>query len=213
MMLKLAGAFFAVSLISAIAFPASAVPITIVQEFGPLEAPITVNGVSQQVTGSWVFDIKTDTANPDLDPDTDVGRFAISLLTVSNPGLALLDMVVASPTLYYYERSSGGTDQSGIVDVTNSFGTSLGINSSVLGDPNMIEPSALDFGGTLASVFVFISEPLVLADGTMIQTTGEPVWAESGRQSSYFSVPSPSTAALLALGLLGLGLTTRQHVC
>ena len=66
---------------------ANAVPILIQQNHGEAIEPLVINGVSQTVSGDWIFKILTDSTNPDLDGDPDVGAFDATI-SVSSPARA-----------------------------------------------------------------------------------------------------------------------------
>ncbi|MES1255421.1 MAG: PEP-CTERM sorting domain-containing protein [Acidobacteriota bacterium] len=193
--------------------PAVATPVTITETFGSFLDPLIVNGSSQIVTGDWIFNIFTDTNNPDLQPDPSVGQFATSAITVSNSGLGLVNANVLSvPAYYYYESTVGGVAVSGFSDLSLTYGVQLAGNApGAIGDPNLIEPGFLTYNADILRVFAF-GVPLVLENGTTIK--GGSQNPSSGSQSEGLAaatVPEPASMVLLGSGLVAAYVKRRRR--
>lgn len=178
--------------------------VTITQTFGPALDPLIVDGTPATVAGEWIFQIVTDTTNPDLlDTDPEFGAFATSSVTVSNTGLGLVDVGVVSHTLYL-EAAQVDSGSGLVTDPITASLTALAVNapSVPIGDPNVIEPGFLDYVADNAGFQFLATTPLLLEDGTTI--SGFPIM-DGGMQSSQTGViPEPTSLAIFGLGAVGL---------
>ena len=196
-------------------FPAVALyasPVTITQYFGPATDQMYVNSTLQTVTGDWTYKIVTDTANPDLDPFDDRSGLFAATITVSNSGLGLTDMLVTSYDCYW-EWLEPGWAGSGITSCSPNGGTSLSRidDPNLIGDPNVIEPSYLDFIAQEADFAFYNNAPLVLDNGwTIISADPNSKQPQTLMASGYqttAAVPEPSSLSLMiaTIVLVGFG--------
>lgn len=185
------------------ALDASAEPIVMELSF-PGGFDLSVDGGGFAPSGPLTFTLATDNTTPDLDPDPDRGRFALTSVTLNAPNLGITNEAVVSPSPLFLDTFFGGLTLIGagfIPDIGWNGGPAPDTFMSDINDlstlplPTLISPTNS----------TFFLETITLASGTTLTgTTG--LNGPAGTFSAAAPgdvVPEPASIAVF--GLMGLG--------
>lgn len=199
----------AVGLLAAATNPARAALIELTFGFSG-GFSLSKNGGPAGPSGALVLNLSANNTTPDLDPDGNRGRFALTSISVTAAALGIVNQAVVSPTPLFVD-----TFESGMTIVGASFNPDIGWNggpapSSFMGNINDLSTLPLPTSVTMTSTF--FRQTVTLANGdTLAGFTG------GGGPNGTFSarlagnrVPDTSSTLMLFVGAMMLLATGRR---
>ena len=196
-----AGLLFSLTLAGA----GHAAPIEMIFDFtGGFSA--SYNGAASAPSGQLTFRVLLDNTTPDLDVTASRGRFAVTSVDLTAPGLGLVNEPVVAPAPLFVDTFSGG-----LTIIGAGFNPDIGWNggpapSTFMADINNLTTLPLPTVVAMNGTFFLQTLTFQNADTLAASVGGG---GPQGTFTARAAVPEPTTLALLGLALAGIGFGRR----
>jgi hypothetical protein len=171
---------------------------------------LSFDGGPQAPSGQVIFTLEVESTTPDLDPDADRGRFALTSISVTAASLGIFNDAVIAPTPLFVDTFSGG-----LTIIGAGFNPDIGWNggpapSTFMGDINDL--TTLPLPTSVAMVSTFFLQTITLNSGhTLGGTTGGGGPTGIFTAEAATAIPEPASLLLLGAGLAAAGRRLRRR--